>query len=356
MILERYRLPDLAWSPGGGAAGQLDPDAFRDRVAGSLLAGALGDGLGSPVEGWSRDHVRAVYGPAGVTDLPPEGATWTDDTQLTAVVGDSLVAAGGRFDPDDFVGRLVAWLPRGRGVGRATCEAVQALGAGEPWQEVGARIDSSGNGAAMRTAPVGLVHALDGTPAALLSDAVLFAVPTHGGQVGVAATVAMAAGVGYLARAGSSGATGLDRGELVDFMATACGWVETAPTPTRRPPITPTYLRDRLRELAGWLGRDPDDVFAESWTGAFALESVPAALYAFLRSPDDPRRVLLTAANASHDTDTIASMAGNLAGAWLGAARIARELPDWWARIEGRDGLLRLAEELAGLALEGGGA
>jgi len=136
MILERYGLPELAWPPGGGAAGQLDPDASRDRCAGSLLAGALGDGLGSPVEGWSRDHVRAVYGPAGVVDLPPEGATWTDDTQLTAVVAESLVASGGRFDPDDFVDRLIDWLPRGRGVGRATRQAAQALAEGKPWQGV----------------------------------------------------------------------------------------------------------------------------------------------------------------------------------------------------------------------------
>lgn len=53
------------------------------------------------------------------------------------------------------------------------------------------------------------------------------------------------------------------------------------------------------------------------------------------RSPDDPREVLVTAANASHDTDTIASMAGNLAGAWLGAERLRVDLADWLAQLEG---------------------
>jgi ADP-ribosylglycohydrolase len=204
----------------------------------------------------------------------------------------------------------------------------------------------------MRTAPVGLVHALAPTPGALLIDAVCFAVPTHGGEIGVAGAVAMAAGVAYLGRRAAAGMASIDPAAFVDFLCAAIADLETAPTPTRRPPGTPLYLRDRLRAIPAWLDRDPVDVFAETWTGAFALESVPAAIFAFLRTPGDPRSVLLTGANASHDTDTIAAMAGNLVGAWLGAGAIAAAMPDWWDRIERRDELVDLAERLAGIGLE----
>ena len=346
--MDRYLVSTtLAWPD--DLADQLDAGVYRDRCIGSLLAGAIGDELGSLVEGWSRERILARYGPAGVTDMPAEGAHWTDDTQLTVVVGQSLVATGGQFNPDDFVPRLVSWLPTGRGVGRATRKAIHLLAEGRRWDEVGPELDSSGNGAAMRTAPVGLVHALDPAPGELLTDAVRFALPTHGGEIGVAGAVAMAAGVGYLARRAAAGAGTFDPLEFIDFLVASIAQIETSPTPTRRPPETLVYLRDRLREVPGWLDRDPADVFDESWTGAFALESVPAAICAFLRSPGDPRAVLVTGANASHDTDTIASMAGNLVGAWLGADALQAALPEWWDRIGRRNELANLAEGLATL-------
>ncbi len=347
--LEAYRTnrADFAWP--ATFSGQHDPAVLADRSVGCLVAGALGDGLGGPVEGLDWSVVEARY-PGGVNDLPPWGARWSDDTQLTVVVAESLLETGGRFAAGAYVPRLVAWLPTGRGVGAATRRAIGMLGGGVPWEEVGLRIDSSGNGAAMRTAPVGLVHALDPSPAKLRSEAILFALPTHAGSVGVAATVAMAAGVGALARAAAAGRRSLDAAELIDFLVEAVADLEPEPVPERRPPGELVFFRDRLRQIPGWLRRPPRAVFEETWTGAFALESVPAAIYAFLRSPDDPREVLVTAANASHDTDTIASMAGNLVGAWLGAERLAADLGDWLDRLEGRERLEDLGRRLAALA------
>ncbi len=350
VVSTRYAVPGLAWPD--AFPGDPDPQTLADHCVGSLVAGAIGDGLGGPVERLSVAEVQALYGPEGVTDLPPEGARWSDDTQLTAVVAQSLIASTGRFDPDDFVARLVAWLPTGRGVGHATREAVTALGDGEQWDVVGQRLDSSGNGAAMRTAPVGLVHAHDRTPTELLAEAVRFALPTHGGAVGVAGAVAMAAAVGYLARRAVAGETTLSPDAVADFVADATSTLEDVPTRTRRPPGAPEYLRDRLRAIPRWLEWPPARVFERTWTGAFALESVPAAIYAFLRSPNDPRAVLLTAANAGHDSDTIAAMAGNLVGAWLGAKRMARAVPVWWSRVERREELEALAVRLADIAAQ----
>lgn len=84
---------------------------------------------------------------------------------------------------------------------------------------------------------------------------------------------------------------------------------------------------------------------------AFALESVPAALYCFLHAPDDPRQAILTAVNAGYDSDTVASMAGNLAAAWCRAARLQQAAPGWRDELEARDELIALADGLVTLAL-----
>lgn len=61
--------------------------AYRARVRGCLLGGAIGDALGNPVEFLSLGGIRAKYGEAGITGLVPDGdgavGTVTDDTQMT---------------------------------------------------------------------------------------------------------------------------------------------------------------------------------------------------------------------------------------------------------------------------------
>ena len=103
------------------------------------------------------------------------------------VVGDSLLA-NGEVAPEDLARRLVAWLPNGRGKGRATTAAVLRLARGVPWWEAGE--DSDGNGAAMRVAPIGLAYAT--RPELLRRGAALDAVVTHRGPMGVAGAVAQA--------------------------------------------------------------------------------------------------------------------------------------------------------------------
>jgi len=105
-------------------------------------------------------------------------------------------------------------------------------------------------------------------------------------------------------------------------------------------------LADRLAEVPDWLGREPKEAFEHFHTGAFVLQSLPAACSCFLRGPDDPRRVILTAANCGHDTDTVASMAGNLVGAWVGTEALFRDEPGWANELECLDGLRLLADGL----------
>ncbi len=89
---------------------------------------------------------------------------------------------------------------------------------------------------------------------------------------------------------------------------------------------------------------------AKIGSGKFVLESVPAALYAFLSSPDDFERSLLVAINAGGDTDSVGAMTGALSGTFNGA----RAIPIRWVQdLEKRDYLIELANLLYDLATEG---
>jgi ADP-ribosylglycohydrolase len=335
-------------------------EKLRDLYCGSLLWGAVGDALGRPAETKSPESIIHHFGSLGLTEYQkwhgwqsgPIG-TITDDTQLTVEIARSLWASGGSFDPSDFVERLIAWLPTGRGKGRSTTVAVKELERGVPWHDLQNRLDHGGNGAPMRAAPVGLVAALDVSPRRLVRDSILSAVPTHADGVAVAGTIAIAAGVAYCVRAALGGAERIETGPFVEFVASAIAGIERKPTKERKPEGKLVFLVDRIRELPDLLTwPEPKAVFHYTYNGALSLESVPAAIYCFLRSPDDPRRVILTAVNAGHDADSVASMAGNLAGAWRGAEVLRKSGPTWWAELEYRDELVGLADGLAELARE----
>lgn len=353
-VLDRYASARPGWPrplDAPTAADAILPDLFR----GTLVWGAVGDAMGRGVEGRTPAAIVERYGLTGPDDYErwhgwrrgPTG-TITDDTQLTMVVAESLLVSGGAFAAADFCGRLVAWLPDGRGVGRATRRAIEALERGTPWEAAGER-SAAGNGAAMRAAPIGLVHALDATPARLIDDAILFSVPTHAHPAGVAGSAILAAGVAWLVRERLRGASSLDVDGLIAFMAEVADAVAPETVQERRRPSLRTLpFADRVRQ-AGDTVTDAATVFDDFWSGAFVIESLPCAINAFVRSPDDPLRALRTAIRAGYDTDTIASMAGNLAGAWMGADALRAEPGPWWEELEYRDRLIELADGLHGL-------
>ncbi|MHB1463284.1 MAG: ADP-ribosylglycohydrolase family protein [Armatimonadota bacterium] len=66
-----------------------------ERIAGSLLGGAVGDALGAPVEFMSIANIRSAFGPHGITNYAPAygriGAI-TDDTQMALFTLEGLLS------------------------------------------------------------------------------------------------------------------------------------------------------------------------------------------------------------------------------------------------------------------------
>ena len=140
--------------------------AVRERVLGCVLGLALGDAAGAPFE-FLRAH--EIPDPAPLFELPwlglPPGST-TDDTALARNLVRSL-GERGRLDPDDLIGRHLAWFRSGPpDIGTLTRLVLTRADRGEKaqdaaravWEERGPEV-SAGNGSVMYCAPLGVTYA-----------------------------------------------------------------------------------------------------------------------------------------------------------------------------------------------------
>ena len=326
-------------------------DEGLSRAAGTLYGLAVGDALGMPTQSLPRPQIVARYGALLETFEPappdhplaagmPAGAV-TDDTEQTLLLAGLLIERGGRVDPAELAGRLIAWEEsmRERGsadlLGPSTRRALAAVAAGADLDQAGRH--GVTNGAAMRIAPVGVA-----TPSAdldILVDRVVEASRiTHNTGVALAGAAAVAAAVS----AGVDGATVPEATALATAAARrAAGrghWVAAADVAAR----------------IGWAtrlaaGRSPEAAASAIYdlvgTSLATQESVPAAFAVLAASPDDPWLACRLAASLGGDCDTIAAMAGAIAGACHGAGAFPASARRTVAQVND----LRLDEVAAGL-------
>jgi ADP-ribosyl-[dinitrogen reductase] hydrolase len=317
-------------------------DQLQDRFRGTMLGVAIGDALGRAGEGHPFEATAQYHGGPLRAYRPWRGwkagpvGTVTDDTQMTMCIAESIVH-NGQLVPEDVADRFAEWLDYGRGKGRTCVEACERLRRVVHWTAAG--VDSAGNGAAMRTAPIGLFHR--GDLKKLRRDAALACVITHTHQTAVASAIAQSAAVAYCL---TQDATGFSPDRFIEFVVAWIEGVEEADVAERRPGAALTTLAKRLAELPGLLG-EPDTraVYDYLYNGAFVLESLPTAMFAFLRNYQNFDETLFAAVDAGYDCDTSGSMAGALAGALLGQAGIHAR---WLEELEYREELIRLADGL----------
>jgi ADP-ribosylglycohydrolase len=329
----------------------------QDRARGALYGLAIGDALGMPTQLLSREQIIDRWGPllGGFEPAPPDhpiaaglpaGAV-TDDTEQAVLLGRLLLS--GPVDPRELADGLIAWERdmKARGsldlLGPSTRRAIDAVLAGTPPAEAGRSGDT--NGAAMRIAPVGLTAASVNLPA--LVDAVQQASQvTHNTSVAIAGAAAVAAAV-------STGLSTLNLAATGRIAIATEAAVEAASLGAERGHwVAGADVAARIRwatELVS--GRGPAEaaevIYALVGTSLATQESVPAAFAVLAAVPEDPWQACLLAASLGGDTDTIAAMAGAIAGACHGLSAFPA---DAVAVIDGNGlGLAGLADALLAL-------
>ena len=309
-------------------------DRYVDRVLGCLLGGAVGDALGYAVEFLSLQAIRERFGPEGIREpaLNAGGqAVVSDDTQMTLFTAEGLtrsVAGDGRIMQPEALDAVrdatLDWyamqmgqpvqgglseygvLGEDRARGR-TCTSGCAQGAtGTPETPIN---DSKGCGGVMRVAPVGL--RLELTDEEAFEMAARCAAQTHGHPSGYLSTAALAAIVRSLI-------DGMEPDRCADrAIEIARHWPGSEET---------IAALGRARELASQPPRGAG-IPAQLGKGWVGEEALAIAYYSVLVATDFADAVRL-AANHDGDSDSTASIAGQIYGAWKGL----REVPHGWVR------------------------
>jgi hypothetical protein len=130
-----------------GQSEEHDPGRLpnrRDRIAGCLLGGAVGDALGAAVEFMSLAEIREMFGANGIAEYAEEYGRFgamTDDTQMTLFTAEGLLraqvgsVAEGVCDPSSVVHHAyLRWLAT-QGVKPNVDLGQNPADTGQPWPD-----------------------------------------------------------------------------------------------------------------------------------------------------------------------------------------------------------------------------
>ncbi len=302
-------------------------EELLERITGGLCGVAVGDALGATLEFLTREDVERLYGREGLREIVGGGwlglapGDWTDDTEMTLAVARGIAEDPGA--PVEPVGRrFMEWLATGPpdvgGTVRLALDRHRALG---DWEAVSREVTatlgdrSAGNGALMRTLPVGLAYVGDADVARVSGQ---IAAMTHPHPAAVQGCVLYGLLISRLL-------TGV---EPEKALADAAAAVDRSGAPH-----APT-----MAMVEGLPERRYEDLRSTGYT----MDTLEAALWCFLHASGVEEAVAL-AANLGGDADTVAAVTGGLAGVHWGIGAVPRR---WLMRIGERE-LKEVAADLA---------
>lgn len=302
----------------------------REKFRGCLVGAMVGDAIGAVVEAESSEYIRSAYPTVDrilatkqVEELfcgKWQAGRFTDDTQMMLAVAEWLVEdpeGSGKRLLEFFAKRHESWRRYGPGT-EAVLRAFQEYP--ESWNTLSTMMfphGSYGNGGAMRVAPVGLACHSD--LKTLTTRAVASSRPTHSNPLGCQGAVLQATAVALAVRATSFSPDAFLPPFRIALRHFASLMQDTAP------------YDKALESICEGLekGMDCLSISEKLGTGVAAYESVPMALYCFLRHGESFEEAVHQAILIGGDTDTIASMTGAISGAYLGMEAIPQSWIDY---------------------------
>lgn len=324
----------------------IESTRLYDKVMGCLYGGAVGDALGAPAEWHLPPEIRERYGYItdfvegwdGPSDIGKGDGRYTDDSHMVQLLGRCYIEAGEHLDAYSFASRIVPliadelrWVPE---YGREM-KLLDRLFYPEKWLFIRLSLANAeprqggiGNmvncGAAMYAAPVGIINAAD--PHNAYQEAVdMFS--AHQQSYGLEAAAVMAACVAeafspkatvdsIIAAALSLAKEGTNKAirSVVETARDYRDW-KAAIAPLREA-IRPY---DGAAEMPSMRGKG-----GNHWLPSreHSIEELPIALGFLVVTGGDYEGSVFGGSNYGRDNDSIAGMAGTIAGALHGARAI----------------------------------
>lgn len=325
----------------------------EDKILGMFLGIAIGDALYAPVETWTAEKISETRG--RLTDyIDPSShkwmkgrpiGSWTDDTQLTLLVADSLLECG-EFNIQDLARRHVEYLERegNLGFGKTTFEAIKRLQQGIHWAKSGVTSDPKlgvGNALPMKIAPLA-AYSYSPFFSKYLSEPSLFktklrdfTLMTHYTQMAVKSALAHIEALQFCLYLQLP----FGRDDYVDaynfqrmFIEAVIKAMELPEHMLKGVPFGGNY--DDIRGIISTVGYLPLDkldtadfikLYGEG--KGYVYHTLPFCYAFFLKNPYSIE-TLYDVGNAGGDTDTNASIVGGMLGALNGASIFPQRLID----------------------------
>ncbi len=288
----------------------------QTHIIGSLLGTAIGDALGLPYEGVSRQRATRLLGPPDRHRFFLRRGMFSDDTEHTCMVAQALIASN--FDLDcfttDFARKLRWWLIAcPAGIGFATLRACLKLWIGYSPRSSG--VYSAGNGPAMRSAIFGAVFE---DVEMMVSFVKASTRVTHSDPKAEFGAIAVALAA-FCAKQNAA----IDGQQFVDQLAEIIG--------TNGDELI-CLLRQVVHSVSA---KEATSVYAannghENGVSGYVYRTVPVVIHAWLTHPRDYRAGVTSVIACGGDADTTAAIVGGIVGTATGEASIPQ---DWISGI-----------------------
>lgn len=301
-----------------------------DKFKGAILGLAIGDACGYPVDFCkTKEELLSKTNGKGVTSLP-SNALYSDDTQLSICVADSILEAKDDIDriQPAFAKHFVLWLKTQKDetqnrMPSNTCISSASLLEDKKSIEASGFPNAIDCGSTCRTAPIGLFHHK-------IEKIVDFSIESS-----------RVSHLNEICLCGAA-ANALITRFAIDNMPTG-QWANEV---IKIASISEDF-NDTIKMAARFVAEDKpiDEVFSEkgfseNWQAHFTIAS---ALYCCMTFPDNYKYAVLMAANIVGKSDSIACLVGGWMGAKLGIEAIPQE---WVSAIENKSKLENLAIQL----------
>lgn len=310
----------------------MDKNDLKNKILGVFYGVAIGDAMGMPTTFMSREQIKAKYGKVtNFLEAPMEGSVhsklvlgeYTDDTELTYMVADSIISRR-HVDPEDMAIRLVRWaddndIMNTTLIGPSTRSAIKDLKSGIPYSVTGK--NGTTNGCAMKISPVGILDAFSDNEQTV-KDVINACLCTHN----TALAISGAAAISFAVKNSVSDEKNLHAVyeaslEGADMGAKSMGNPEKSISSRIKEAVD---IANSNNTFDSFLDNLYNFILKPQW--ALTEDSVPAAISIFLYSKGNFRDSILLACNLGADSDTIGGMVGAIAGSYAGFDKI----PDEW--------------------------